>query len=385
MSKTILVAGCNGYIGNALVLRLLSKGHKVIGIDNDIKEKWLKEIDSFSVMPTYLVKDKIKALKKIGNYTFHRLCAVMEWPEIKALIQKHSPDTIVNLAQQPSAAFSQKSLTHATETFVNNNIGTLNFLHMIRDINPNIHYIEIESMGTYQPEIGVPIPEGLFQFEFKGKKSKPSLFPRRAGSWYHASKVNNTYSLDAANRWWNLTITAINQGIVYGNYTPEIEETKIHSPLYVDECFGTVVNRFIVQMLLEYPLTVYGEGNQKRGFLSLNDSIQCLELLIDTAPTNGLFRIVNQLDQLWSINDIANEVDFYRRTNTMLKGGIETIDDPRIECTSKFYYGPETDILKDLGFKNTRSIQTEIDFALQNIDMDILEHFRKHIIPKIKW
>jgi len=37
MSKNVLITGCNGYIGNAIVQRMLSKGYNVTGIDNDSK------------------------------------------------------------------------------------------------------------------------------------------------------------------------------------------------------------------------------------------------------------------------------------------------------------------------------------------------------------
>jgi hypothetical protein len=71
---------------------------------------------------------------------------------------------------------------------------------MIKDYCPDAHLIEIESMGTFDPTIGVDIPENKFQFEFNGKKSKPCIFPKQAGSFYHASKIFNTYLNDCANR-----------------------------------------------------------------------------------------------------------------------------------------------------------------------------------------
>ena len=47
------------------------------------------------------------------------------------------------------------------------------------------------------------------------------------------------------------------QSVVFGLYTPEIDLTKVYSPLHTDEAFGTVINRFIVQAKLKKPLTTY--------------------------------------------------------------------------------------------------------------------------------
>ena len=81
------------------------------------------------------------------------------------------------------------------------------------------------------------------------------------------------------------------QGIVVGTYTDEINETKIYSPLFIDEAFGTVLNRFIVEAKLNIPLTIYGEGEHQRPFLMLNDSVQALMIAIKNKPEKGKVRV----------------------------------------------------------------------------------------------
>jgi hypothetical protein len=70
----------------------------------------------------------------------------------------------------------------------------------MKEYCPDAHLIEIESMGTYQPDINTDIPEGKFRFDYNGRKSEPSIFPKSPGSFYHSSKVFNTYLNDCANR-----------------------------------------------------------------------------------------------------------------------------------------------------------------------------------------
>jgi nucleoside-diphosphate-sugar epimerase len=379
----VLVCGCNGYIGNALVQRLLAKGYNVVGIDNDIKFKWTTYVDSCSCIP--LATNRRKALEKLGHYKYFRIDIAVDVAHLNELFSLYTFDTVVNLAQQPSAAYSHLSLSTATETFTNNNIGTLNLLWLLNDFSAKTHYIEIESMGCTAPDIGVKIEEGLFQFKTHPRKptyhdlSALSIFPKRPGSFYHGSKVNNTYLVDMANRFWNIPITAVNQGIVYGNYTEEIAYSKIHSPLWVDEYFGTVVNRFIAQSLINEPLYIYGKGEQRRGFLSLNDSVQSLELLIDNPPQHIGVRFVNQLSETYSIMQLADII------LSIIPGKRIHIKSPRVENTDTFYYDPVTRILPQLGFKQTRTIQDEIKFITEHINLDQVQHMKQCFAPHTQW
>ena len=78
-------------------------------------------------------------------------------------------------------------------------------------------------------------------------------------------------------RMWNLRVTDLMQGPVYGI---ETEETKIDKRLMTifnyDEIFGTIINRFITQAVVGYPLKVYGKGGQTRGYINIKDTLQCV-------------------------------------------------------------------------------------------------------------
>jgi len=383
--STILVTGCNGYIGNGIVQRLLREGHDVVGIDNDVKLKWLKEMKSISAID--VPEDRPERIKHIWTlpYEYYNIDISKNVNKLKTVFEQYNFNTVINLAQQPAAPYSQIDLKHASWTIQNNTIGCLNLLWMIKEYCPNAHLIEIESMGTYQPDINTDIPEGKFSFQYNGRDSEPSIFPKSPGSFYHSSKVFNTYLNDCANRWWGIKSTIINQGVVYGNYTDEIAETKIHSHLASDESFGTVVNRFIVQAMLNHPLTIYGSGEHKRGFLALNDSVQCLELFVDNPPKNGEMRIVNQLDEVFSMNEIAQKVVEVSKEFFLDPITVEHIESPRAENTDEFYYNPHTNTLKELGFKQTRSIEDEVRFAFKAINRKNLKNLEKLVLPKITW
>lgn len=376
--KNVLITGCMGYIGNAVTQRMLFKGYNVVGIDSMIKyHTWTQDV--VSVIEQHTLADTLTIFKRIGNFKFYRLDIVRNTKEVEKIMGMYKFDTIINLAQQPSAAYSMQSLANALESINNNTNGTLSLLWLMRRYCPEAHFIEIESLGTIQPDIGVDIPENYFCFQYNNKESKPSLFPRRPSSFYHASKVFNTYLNDSVVRWWNLKITAINQGVVYGAYTPEIEQTGVHSPLWVDEAFGTAVHRFIVQALLKHPFTIYGSGNQKRGFLSLNDSVQCVELFVDNPLIKPDLRMPNQIDEVLSINQVVDKVDKIIPNEKMF------IESPRVENTDDFYYNPVNETIKSLGFKQTRTIEQEVEYCIDKIDKSTLHSVSNLVIPKTTW
>ena len=265
-------------------------------------------------------------------------------------------------------------------------MGTINVLYAIKETVSEAHLVHIGSMGEYDPAVNVDIPEGVFDFSYKGREAKTSIFPRRPGSIYHASKVASTYYIDCACRWWGMRATDIMQGVVYGGWTPEIEESDLNTRLDSDEAFGTVVHRFVIQTLIGHPMTVYGEGKHKRGFLAINDSIQCLMLAIENPPEVGVYNTWNQLDTVHTMNDIVGKV---RRVAKEfgLKASKLHMESPREEAVDDHYYNPIVNKLRNLGFKPTVSMEEEMRFLFKTLIKDVnrLKELESVVMPKIMW
>jgi nucleoside-diphosphate-sugar epimerase len=388
--ETVIVIGCDGYIGHALTLRLLELGYRVIGIDDFQRREHVKEMESFSAIEIEEPRfrhEKFKYLFGKDKFKFFNFNIEQMPCDLEMVLEDYNdPVAIVNLAQQPSAPFSLKSEIHATETTINNLIGTMNLMYCVKRICPDTHVIQIGSMGEYDHAAGTAIPEGTFDLNFEGRVAPNVIFPRRPGSFYHASKVASTYYMDCASRWWGLTFTDIMQGVVYGNWTPEIEKYGSDTRLDSDECFGTVVNRFIVQVVLGEPMTIYGEGGQKRGYLGLNDSVQCLVLAVQNAPRKGAYRTWNQLDTTHSIGEISQIVDRIAR-NYDLDPKMVKIPSPRVEKTDPFYYKVYTEKLKVLGFEPTRKIADDVEWSFRKLlpHKDELYPLSNVVMPEIKW
>jgi UDP-sulfoquinovose synthase len=386
--KVVVVIGCDGYIGHALVLRLLRLGYEVVGIDDLQRRNHVKEMGSFSATDIETPTERHDAFQDIGDFEYLQMSIDMDYELLESFLKGRDIHAIVNLAQQPSAPFSFKSLDHAATTTTNNLIGTLHVLYFMKRHAPNAHLVQIGSMGEYDHSCGIDIAEGTFDFDFEGRTAKNAIFPRRPGSWYHASKVASTYYIDAACRWWGLRATDIMQGVVYGNWTKDIENTGLHTRLDSDECFGTVVNRFIVQSVLGEDLTVYGDGEQERGYLALSDAIQCLMLAVKNVPKKGEYRTWNQIDTTHTINEIAHMVSYVAHNDFDMKVGICHIPSPRVEKTDKFdHYNVYANKLAELGFTPQRRIIHEARFGIEMLlpVKDELFPLRKVVLPKIGW
>ena len=197
---------------------------------------------------------------------------------------------------------------HAADLTLHNNLGvTFNVIHAVREFTPDAHIIKLGTMGEYgTPEID--IEEGWLEVEHKGRKHT-FLYPRQAGSLYHTTKIMDTDLLWYYVRMWDLRVTDLMQGPVYGVYTEENEGDERLVPHFsYDEIFGTVLNRFIVQAVADYPLTVYGKGGQTRGYLNLKDTLNCVKLSLEHPPKKAELRIFNQFTETFSVNELAERV-----------------------------------------------------------------------------
>jgi UDP-sulfoquinovose synthase len=102
----------------------------------------------------------------------------------------------------------------------------------------------------------------------------------------------------------------LHQGIVWGTHT---EQTRRHVQLInrfdYDGDYGTVLNRFLIQAAIGYPLTVHGTGGQTRAFIHIQDSVRCVELALEDAPKRGdREKIFNQMTETHRVRDLAELV-----------------------------------------------------------------------------
>jgi UDP-sulfoquinovose synthase len=152
---------------------------------------------------------------------------------------------------------------------------------------------------------------------------------------------------------------------------------------HYDDLFGTVLNRFIVQVAAGVPMTVYGMGGQVRGYLNLVDTLQCVDLAVTHPPADGELRILNQFTETFSVNELAERVK-QAATGLGIAADIKPIPNPRKE-KEEHYYNPQFTGLKTLGLKPhplTEEVLAEmIDYAVSKKDNIV----PARIMPRVSW
>jgi UDP-sulfoquinovose synthase len=380
-----LITGVDGYLGWPLAQHLAGQGHIVGGLDAMLRRKWVQEVGGYSAIPIHTVQARLEAFRARYGYELQFWQVdLLDYALLCNVLDTFQPDTIVHLAEMPSAAYSMIDAAHAAFTQHNNVIGNLNLLWAIKGCCPDAHLIKLGTMGEYgTPDID--IPEGFFEVSYRGR-SDYLPFPRQAGSFYHWSKVHDSNNTMFACQVWGLRATDIMQGVVFGTRIGEMgENPALWSRLDFDQCFGTVVNRFCCQAAIGHPLTLYGQGQQKRGFLPLRDSMQCLSLCVENPAEPSEYRVLNQFEACYAVTELA-EIVYQAAEELGLRPSVEYYENPRHE-QEVHYYNPDRQKLVKLGYKPTRDIKAEVVFVLQDLlpNRDRILAKSELLVPDIRW
>jgi len=384
----ILVCGVDGYIGFPLTIHLLKRGHEVYGVDCFYRRKMVRERGLESIIPIADWNTREKELKRIGNFHFKQIDIAEDYERLKLVFKDFRPEAIVNLAQQPSAAYSMIDPKHANFTMRNNVQGLLNIFWAMRDYTPESHVVTLGTMGEYGFP-NMPIPEGFFEIEFEGMKDIVP-FPRQTNSVYHTSKVQATDLAWMACRVWELRATDIHQGVVYGTRTEDMDNPALRTRFDVGECFGTMINRAVACAVMGHPIVPYGTGMQNRGYIALRDSIRCLTLAVENRPTDDDsihgYRVINQFDECYTCNELGEKVKKVANEKFGLNATIQHIENPRVEA-EVHYYNPHHEKLYKMGWRPTRTLEEELITMFEDLIplKERMLKFKDKIIPKIKW
>jgi UDP-sulfoquinovose synthase len=379
----ILVLGGDGYLGWPTALRFSARGHEVVIVDSFARRRWHLERATDSLTPIASLADRLDAWREIsGREIVAHVGDVQDGDFTERVVGDFLPEAVVHYAEHSSAPYSMLSRRHAVETQTNNVVGTLNLLFALREHVPACHLVKLGTMGEYGTP-NIDIEEGFLEIEHKGRRDVLP-FPKMPGSIYHLSKVHDSHNIHFACRTWGLRATDLNQGVVYGVST---EETALDERLVTrfdyDELFGTALNRFCVQAVIEHPLTVYGSGTQTRGFLNLHDTLQCVELAVSNPAALGEFRVFNQFTEQFSVLELAELV---RRAGASLgyDVAVERYANPRVEAEDHYYNAVNRKLL-DLGL-DPHYLGDELVQSL----LSTIGRYRERVItraiePSVRW
>jgi UDP-sulfoquinovose synthase len=375
----------DGYLGWALAQSLAVRGHEVAGADNYFRRSWVTEMESTSATPIVPMAERLEAARQVHGKTIHFWEGdLREYGFVEQIFKSFQPDAIVHFGECPSAPYSMIDVDHTVFVQTNNITTTFNLMFAIRDIRPEAHLVKLGTMGEYGTP-PVDIPEGFFELEFRGRKAEMP-FPRQAGSFYHWSKVHGSNNIMFASKIWGLRATDIMQGVVFGTRIDEMgDDPRLLSRLDFDQAFGTAINRFCCQSVIGHPLTLYGKGHQKRGFLPLRDSMQCLTLALENPAEHGEYRVFNQFEEVYDISELAGNVQT-AAGKLGLEVEIRNLQNPRQEL-EEHYFNPDHQKLLDLGYQPSHDMAAELDIMIRDL-MEYrsrIESHRQALIPDVHW
>jgi UDP-sulfoquinovose synthase len=331
----VIVLGGDGFCGWPTALHLSAGGHDISIVDNLSRRDIDNELEASSLTPIRPLGERLRAWKELTGrqIDFHNFNVADNYHRLLTLIMEWRPDAIVHFAEQRAAPYSMKSSYHKRYTVNNNLNATNNLLAAVVEAKSDAHIVHLGTMGVYgYGAAGMKIPEGYLPIKVEAEDGteirQEILFPVNPGSIYHMTKTQDQLLFAFYNKNDKVRVTDLHQGIVWGTQTPEtIVDERLINRFDYDGDYGTVLNRFLMQAAIGYPLSVHGSGGQTRAFINIQDTVRCVELAVVNPPQRGeRVRIFNQMTETFRLIDLAKMI------SEMTGAQIAHVPNPRKEA-----------------------------------------------------
>ena len=241
MGKRILVTGGAGFLGSHLCERLLEAGHDVLCVDN------------------YFTGSKANLMACLDNRRFELLRHDVTFPLYVEV------DEIYNLACPASPIHYQHDPVQTTKTSVH---GAINMLGLAKRVKARI--LQASTSEVY---------------------GDPEVHPQPESYWGRVNPIGIRSCYDEGKRcaetlffdYWRQHRLEIKVMRIFNTYGPRMHPND-----------GRVVSNFIVQALRGEPITIYGDGSQTRSFCYVDDNIEgMIRLMESAADVTGPINIGN--------------------------------------------------------------------------------------------
>jgi UDP-sulfoquinovose synthase len=345
----IIVLGGDGFCGWPTALHLSASGHDVTIVDNLVRRKIDIELEVDSLTPISPLSKRLEAWEEVSGKRIRHvnLDVAQNYQRLLDLLLELRPDAVVHFAEQRAAPYSMKSSWHKRYTVSNNINATHNLLAAVVESGLDIHVVHLGTMGVYgYGTAGIKIPEGYLTVKMTNddgdEVETEILYPPNPGSIYHMTKTQDQLLFAYYNKNDKVRVTDLHQGIVWGTQTQETQlDERLINRFDYDGDYGTVLNRFLMQAAIGYPLTVHGTGGQTRAFIHLQDSVRCIQLAVENPPTPGeRVRVFNQMTEAHRVNDLAKLV------SRMTGAEIDYVDNPRNEAAENELFVANDNLLE---------------------------------------
>lgn len=351
----VLVLGGDGFCGWPTALHLSNIGHDVVIVDNLSRRKIDIELEVESLTPIAPMSTRLAVWKEHTGkeIKFCNIDVSKQYRVLLDLIINEKTDAIIHFAEQRAAPYSMKGSKGKRYTVDNNLNATNNVLCAIVESGRDVHLVHLGTMGVYgYGTAGMKIPEGYLKVQIVTDAGniieQEILYPANPGSVYHMTKTQDALMFAFYNKNDGIRVTDLHQGIVWGTNTPETAmDPRLINRFDYDGDYGTVLNRFLMQSAIGYPLTVHGTGGQTRAFIHIRDTVRCIEIALANSPKHGeKVKIFNQMTETHRVRELAELVS--RLTGSK----IDFLPNPRKEDDENDLF-VENKCFLDLGLRPT--------------------------------
>jgi len=314
----VIVLGGDGFCGWPCAVNLAEQNHDVIIVDNLSRRKIDIDLEVESLTPIASITERLSAWEETGGkpMRFLNMDISKQYQKLLNLLIDEKPDSVIHFAEQRAAPYSMKSSFTKRYTVDNNVNGTHNLLAAIVESNLEIHVVHLGTMGVYGygSHRGATIPEGYLKVEVPqpdgSRFEEEILHPASPGSVYHMTKTLDQLLFLYYNKNDLVRINDLHQGIVWGTKTEAtLKDPRLTNRFDYDGDYGTVLNRFLMQAAIGYPLSVHGTGGQTRAFIHIKDSVKCVQLALENPPKSGeRVKIFNQMTESHQVGELAKKV-----------------------------------------------------------------------------
>lgn len=325
----ILVTGGAGFIGSNFICYALENGHEVINIDKLTYAGNLGNLENYKNQPNhYFYQEDICNQENIRN-----------------IVDKHKPNVIVHMAAESHV---DRSIDCADE-FIRTNI---NGTHALLDISLR-YYKQLENKDDFRL-IHLSTDEVFGALGLDGKFDE--AMPYKPNSPYAASKASSDLLVRSYNKTYGLPTIIVNSS---NNYGPKQYPEKL-IPL-------TILNA-----LEQKELPVYGDGNQVRDWLFVEDHVRALFAIITKGRVGESYCVGsdNEVSNLNLVHMICKILDDIKPTDKLYADLIRFVKD---RPGHDFRYATNASKLKEhtgwitqVNFKE--GLQQTIQWYINNFD-----------------
>ena len=312
--KKVLITGAAGFIGYHLSQRLISQGIEVYGIDNmnDYYDVGLKKM-------------RLSKLQQNENFSFTE-GDIADKEKVEGIFKSFRPDTVMNLAAQAGVRYS---ITNPDSYIKSNVIGFYNILECCRHY-PVDHLVFASSSSVYGGNKKVPYSE--------------------------ADKVDNPISLYAATKKSD-ELLAYSYSHLYGIPATGLRFFTVYGPMGRPDMayFG-----FAEKIMHGKKIDIYNNGDMLRDFTYIDDIVEGVTRIlthipVPDDPTGAKYKIYN----IGNHNPVRL-MDFITVLEKAIGREAEKNFMPMQPGDVYETYADVTELMKDVGFKPSTSIETGI-------------------------